>query len=635
MLVSTEIAVYYAGRDGVLSILLAGIMSYAYAWGILWICDKVHWNYWGYITKYGGKLWKNIIAIFFIIKYLLLGCMALAVLCRVVRLQVMDELNYIIIFTMALLVCMYGVIKGIEARGRLLEFIYVVMMIPIWVLIIFAIRGTDIYYLTPLFINDGNKILTGAFVLFFLFAPMEMILFLSDNIGSEDCKKVRNIKCKVYGGITYVLIVNLILFVLNVGHLGINTIRQEDISTIGLMKTIRFSNYVLEKQSGIFLIFLITAILLTVMGILGQIVNLAWNISGDKKNPVAVVSLVLILGLGTFGLIHKVDSYENVMATGTKRVEIENREFVDSILIDYQADSYQVIMGFRDETNKGTYKAYDMKDIQHLEQEYKKNSDKSPDYTNLQAIMFGGDIIKDKDVLLNTMDILGRQPGMPENVNVYVAGNKIEEFQHLEDDAAIGSYLSKLTMHNLEYAITTFRDIKNVFNGTEKVCLLSRFVVQDGQIEPDGIDVMCERGYVCEYPEEESGNIRMVYGNQGIYLTLLGNTYRMDKNKYHIVVKEMTDNGIQAKITYSGTLTPMSEGQMTQEEVNVILEKIIRSQLDVMLEQYQLDFLNVHKYLGAKDSRLWLLYSERQEDLCDNMDIQVQTEYRMINPVNH
>lgn len=633
-LVSTEIAVHFAGRDGIFSIFLAGIMAYVYGWGILWICDKVNWNYWGYIRKYGGNLSKNVIAVFFIIKYLFLGCMALTVLSQVVKLQVMDELNHIVIFVTGLAVCLYGVLKGIEARGRLMEFIYVIMLLPIWVLIIFAFRGTDIYYITPLWLSSGRNIFLGAFVLFFLFAPIEMVLFLSDNLCSGDYKKVKEIKRGVYGGITYVLVVNLILFVLNVGHLGINTINQERISTIGLMKTISFSNYVLEKQSGIFLIFLITALLLTIMGILGQTVNLAWRVS-ERKNLVAVVSLVLLMGLGTFGIIHNVGRYENVMAAGTKRVEIENREYIDGILIDYREDKYQVILEFRTEENKGEYKEYTMKDISNIEQEYKKNSDKSLDYTNLQAIIFSKNVIGDDDITRQILNMFTRQQSIPENVNIYVAGSEIEEFQNLRDDVAIGSYLAKLTKHNLEYAITTFRDIKNVMNGTEEACILSCFSAREDKIEPDGISLIGIRGYICDYSEEDAGYIRMIYGNSGVYFTLSGDTFRIDKNKYYVSVKKAQDNCIHAKITYSGKLTPMSDSELTQEKINTLLEKVIQGRLTLLMKQYNLDFINIYKHMSAGDRQLWVLYNAYRQELYANMDIEVQAEYQVINPASH
>lgn len=631
VLTSTEIAVHFAGRDGIFSILLAGIMAYVYGWCVLWVCEKVKWNYWEYINKYAGKIWRNIIAVFFIIKYLVLGCMALVVLNKIVKLQVMDELNYVIIFVAGMAVCLYGVLKGIEARGRLMEFIFVIMLLPIWLLIIFAIRGTDIYYITPMFINSGRGILIGAIVLFFLFSPLEMILFLSDNISSNDYKKVKKIKRGVYGGITYVFIANLIIFVLNVGHLGVNTITDENISTIGLMKTISFSNYILEKQSGIFLVFFITALLLTIIGILGQTVNLAWKIS-NNKSLVAVTGIILVMGFGAFGIINNVKRYENVLASGNKRVEIENREYVDGILIDYEAEGYKVVMAFKDEENKGRYKEYNVYSINDLEQEYKKTSDKSLDYSNLQAVMFGDKVIKNYNIFKDILDMFSRQQSVPENVSIYIAGSSMEEYQKLEAEEAIGSYLAKLTKNNLEYAITTLMDIKKVLNETEECCLLSHFTVNEGEIQSDGISVIGSEGYICDYPEESAGYIRMVYGNSGIYIKLADNSYRIDKNKYYINVKEGKDDEISAKIVYSGKITPMSDSELTQEEVNVLLEKFIQERLVFMLEEYDTDLINIYKHISAADRKIWVMYNSSRHDLHQNMDISVQTEFQVINP---
>lgn len=630
VLMSTEMAVYFAGRDGIFSLLLAGLMTYAYGWCVLWLCEKVKWNYWEYTNKYMGKILKNLIAVFFIIKYLVLGCLALVVLNKLVKIQVMDELNHIIIFLAAMAVCLYGVMKGIEARGRLMEFIFIVILLPIWVLIIFALRGTDIYYITPLFINSGKDILLGAFVLFFLFSPLEMILFLSDNISSEDYKKVKNIKKGVYGGITYVLIANIIIFVLNVGHLGVNTINDENISTVGLMKTISFSNYILEKQSGIFLVFFITALLLTVIGTVGQTVNLAWKIS-ENKNLMAVAGIVLVIGFGTFGIINNVKRYENVLAAGNKRVEIENREYVDGIVIDYNSEGYSVVMSFRDEENKGRYNEYNMDSINDLEQEYRRTSDKSLDYSNLQAIMFGNNVIKNDRIFKNILDMFSRQQSVPENVSIYIAGSDINEYEKTKSEQSIGSYLAKLTKNNLEYAITTLRDIKKVMNETEECCLLSRFIVKDEEIQPDGVSIIGNSGYIEDYSEEDSGYIRMIYGNSGIYIKIAGNSYRVDKNKYYVNVKQEEDDRISAKIIYSGKITPMSDSELTQEEVNILLEKFIKEKLALLISEYDTDLINIYKHISASDRSLWVMYNSSKKELHQNMDISVQTEYQVIN----
>lgn len=630
VLMSTEVAVYFAGRDGIFSIILAGIMTYAYGWCVLWVCEKVKWKYWEYINKYVGRILKNIIAVFFIIKYLILGSLAFVVLNKIVKIQVMDELNHIIIFLAAMAVCLYGVLKGIEARGRLMEFVFIVTLLPIWVLIIFALRGTDIYYITPLLINGGKDIFLGGIVLFFLFSPLEMILFLSDNISSDDYKKVKNIKMGVYGGITYVLIANIIIFVLNVGHLGVNTISDENISTVGLMKTISFSNYILEKQSGIFLVFFITALLLTIIGIVGQTVNLAWKVSGNK-NLVAVACIVLIIGFGAFGIINNVKSYENVLAAGNKRVEIENREYVDGILIDYNNEGYSVLMSFRDEENKGRYNEYKVDSINDLEQEYKKTSDKSLDYSNLQAVMFGDKVIKNHNIFKNILDMFDRQQSVPENVSIYIAGSEMGAYEKAGNEKSIGSYLAKLTKNNLEYAITTLRDIRKVMNETEECCLLSRFIVKDEEIQPDGLSIIGGSGHIEDYSEEDSGYIRMIYGNSGIYIKIAGNSYRVDKNKYFVNVKEAENNRVSAKIVYSGKITPMSDSKLTQEEVNILMEKFIQEKLTLLMEEYDTDLINIYKHMSASDRSLWVMYNSSRQELHQNMDISVQTEFQVIN----
>lgn len=54
-LTATEIGVNYSGRDGIFGIIIAGGLTYLYAWFIMCICDKMNWNFWGYLEKFKGK----------------------------------------------------------------------------------------------------------------------------------------------------------------------------------------------------------------------------------------------------------------------------------------------------------------------------------------------------------------------------------------------------------------------------------------------------------------------------------------------------------------------------------------------------------------------------------------------------
>jgi hypothetical protein len=434
------------------------------------------------------------------------------------------------------------------------------------------------------------------------------------------------------------------MFVLNVGHLGVNTISSENTSTVGLMKNIRFSNYVLEKQSGIFLIFLITAILLTILGILSQTVNLVWKMS-DNKSLVAVVGIIVVVGFGTVWVASNVDRYQAVTASGTKRVELENREYIDSILIDYDEEGYKVILSFINIENQKDYREYNMQHISDLEKEYKKSSDKSSDYSSLQAILLSEKVIKNEGMFSNVFDMLERQGNIPENVGIYVAkssnvakisnvaksnnatSSSIEEFGESESELTIGSYLDGLTKNNLEYAVTTFREIKNVINGTEEACLLSNFSMDNGIIVPNGITIIGQYGYVCEYSEEESGYIRMICGDSGIYITIDEKSYRVDKNKYYVNVQKNGEEGVYAKVTYSGKLTAISDNELTHKEINILLEKIIQNRITFLMEKYNLDIINICKYMSVSDRQQWLMYNLSKQKLYRNMYIEVETEF--------
>ena len=143
-----------------------------------------------------------------------------------------------------LALALYGAGKGLEARGRLVECVYLVIMIPVVILILFAFKGVDIYYLTPFLVSDLRKMILLIVILFFLFSPLEILLFQANHIVTDSKKRVSEAKRAVYSGITVVFIINILLFILNVGNLSINSINIERTSTVKLMKSVKLTGFI-------------------------------------------------------------------------------------------------------------------------------------------------------------------------------------------------------------------------------------------------------------------------------------------------------------------------------------------------------------------------------------------------------
>ncbi len=673
-LISTDIAAKYNGHDGIFAILIAGILSYAYAVVILWICRYTKWNFWGYTEKYYGKLCSKIIALLFIIKYFILAIMTISFFTKLIKIEVIDELNYVFIFAPVLLLALYGAAKGIEARGRLVECLYMVFMIPVMLLIVFAIRGVDIYYISPLFVSGIVRTLKGAVILFLIFSPAEILLFESSHFSIKDNEDYAIFRKCVFNVITVATVINIIMFALNVGNLGLNTVLQSDEATVKLMDTVKISGLILEKQGGLYLVFFIMAIIVTMTGLFGNIFNLADVICGlcyisnknvesrnkecsqqneenventnygnlqseslklKRINIIKYVVTGLIVAFGVVAVVNENNKFKTVMASGEKRVEIDSREYVDSIFIGVNDGEYEVILSFNNGEKDSDFRSFELKNISGLNEAYQKSTDKKIDFSNVQAIILNVDVYKDYQTFNEIMKMLNNEAELSDNVYMYATDEPVERFSDIEDINLPGKYISDMTDKNLEYGKTTIEDVRKVLNKTEETGIISIFNIKNDEIYQDGMIIINDEGVKGEFKEEMADYIWLANGSEGMYIALgngngNGNEFRIDKNSYHISLSTSDNDNLEVKIIYRGMISPINGSAIDEKEANEIIKVMIYNNLRTLLEENECDLINVYKYLSAADRHIYKKYNDDRHKLYEKIKFVIQTEYKLV-----
>lgn len=652
-LTSTEIAVKYSRYDGIFAILIAGILSYVYTICVLWICKHTKWNFWEYTEKNYGKLCSRCIGILFIIKYFILTIMTAAYFTKLIKSEVLGEMNYIGIFIPVLLLSLYGASKGIETRGRLAECIYVIFMLPIVFLIIFAFSRIDIYYLAPLFTEGIGTTFKGAIILFLLFSPVEILLFENSNIVVENDNEYKNIKKSIISGIITVTVVNILIFILNVGNLGLNTIQEENISTVKLMDMVNISGLILEKQGGLYLVFFIMAIIITLTGLLGNIFNILDKICvKESKNILKYLVVLLITGFGTFAFINNADGYKTVIADMEKRVEIDSREYVDAIFIGVSDGNYQFLITFNNGQDEVDIREYSVENIYSLDEIYRKTSEKVIDFSNVQAIIISTDVYRNYQTFGKIMEMINSEGELSDNVNMYATDEPFDRFKNIDKIKLPGKYMRNMTEENLEYGKTTISDIRKTMNGTEENALVSVFNVTDEEICQDGMVIMSENGFKGKYNGDVADCIWLISGNKGMYISFENgtddkeinenkyddivknvygtNNYRVDKNSYYVKVKEKSDGYIEVNISYSGKISVIGKSVLDEEEINELLRVEIYNRLNILLEEEKCDLINIFKYLGVTDRNAYKKYAENHYKLYEKVRFIINTDYEIM-----
>ena len=115
------------------------------------------------------------------------------------------------------------------------------------------------------------------------------------------------------------------------------------------------------------------------------------------------------------------------------------------------------------------------------------------------------------------------------------------------------------------------------------------------------------------------------------YIIELGSEhcYKITDNEYYIHNTVVSSKNVTAKIIYTGTMTGLKKNDLSEKEINRILESVIFERLTHLKDDFSCDLLNIYKHLAIDGHRLYAMYSGSRQELYDITYIEVECRFTL------
>ena len=488
-ILETELCVKYAGGYGILCLLFQMVLTILYTGLILFSCDKCDWNFLKYKNRFINFKTKKIIYFIFMVKYFLLTIFAISYLIKLIRIDLLKEMGYMGILIPTLFLVIYSVSKGIEARARLAELMVYFICIFILLLSILSINNLEFRYVIQPELGSVSGIFIGGVVLFLLFSPVEILLFMTDKFTTDknsvvSKKKVKLYKKSVWMAVITAFVLNIIYYVVCTGVLSTNVIIAKNEAVILLAKNVKMPYIVFEKQDGIFMAFFVIGIFFTAFCLAHQTLFLGEKLFG-KINRLSFIALFLFLFMGCFLVINNSDFFTSIKDEKEKRVEIENRAYADSIYIDYVNEKFNVALIFPNEKSVEDVMKIDLNSLKEIEEEYLKKSNKILDISHVQVVFINEKIITNEILFKHIFYFVESKDVFSDNMTVCALTQNRDEFiENIKElNPAPGRYISKMLENNTEIKKMKLRDFRLLMFDAIDTAYISVFEAGDKRLE--------------------------------------------------------------------------------------------------------------------------------------------------------
>lgn len=635
-LLMPQIVLYFCLQDGLIAIFYAIFISLIYTYLILKIKSKIKGNLIDYINKKAGRLCAIFVGLFFAIKYFIFALVGLYILANIVYTVLLPEVNPILVIGVMIIVASYSVVKGIEARARMAEILYYIVLIPIILILIFSFKQIDKYNITPLFIQSQATIIKTALIVVLLFSPSEILLF-SDDIFDNNKKTRRSI----YYGIITVGIINLLIFTVNVGIFGVNGMLKEEWPTITLMQVVEISGMFLERQDGIMSIFYIVSLFSVISAFIYYIVIIIKSMFKVESNRrygwIAVLMLFIAVSIFMNG-----DYVWNIKSSASSRVEIEERAYVMALGVDKLNEKISITYSFPDvtaqtgqeakEENKETFNC-SVDNIYEAENIYMRQADKKLDFSQIKVIIIGVQLLEDKEALEQIISYFKDNSEFARSTILCAGLDGANTIIALDSSVSgsIGDYLQKMFANNIIGCTSSIGDL--ISNQADNKTINTIPVLEVQQGFPNFIESVIMKGLnvikYCDLEDTAYFNIIDGEGDGSIINLEPYGDYQIINNDVNSKVRIIADRTVHLTITLSGTLESRNATNENPDlsVINDAIEEVLLGKILTLQKENNIDYMETHKLLGIYDKDLWVKYLNKDQELFDNLYIEIDSNY--------
>lgn len=537
-LLTAQIGVVVGGQNGLLCVMGATLLAVLYTAGILALCEKVQWDYEEYARRHFHRIINGLLYVFFGLRYagMLIG--VLLVILQLTKSELLAEISYPALLIPVLLMVFYSVSKKIEARARLAECLFSLLLLSLLLPILMGFSTMKISYVLPAFSTDvqtavnadtiasqGMTIAVGCMLLWLLFSPSEMLLFSSSFFSAS-----HNTKKAAIRGVFTVGLLNIFYYLVIVGNLSTALGDRQKLLAVRFAQTVKLPYLMFEKQGIFFVLFLLVSIFLSAFSLayhstaLFSMAGKAFSKSGrtdrmkdfDGKSAgamkskgekaaksvenisekpaknsrtVSISSRICLLILTVAGVTagaHCLPMFGSILAPADVRIQIEHRQYADCMIMDYdpQTEEFQVYFSIGEKNGSSGYWYYKTKNLSKLRTIYTDSSNKRLDLSHVEVVLLQEQMVRDAKILDRVVAYIDREKELSDNLNICVTRQQAETFveKAAAFTAAPGLYIGQLIENNRKEAGTRFLTLLLVQKGIKRQCVLSCFEAGEGNI---------------------------------------------------------------------------------------------------------------------------------------------------------
>lgn len=281
-----------SGIQGIYALILGTVAAVAYGGLLYYTASRYTDNFYQFMCRTWGKGLSWVVMIYFMLRFLLSAVYLLEMFSQVINRTFLTEMPERVIAALMIIVALYGVSRGIEARGRLCSILLWIVTVPIFIIVLLSLTEIKVSRIFPMEMTYGQEIVNGSLAAVTVFGVIEFVLFAAPYVRHRKKGFHFLVKAIIFGAITAGAVYLACIGVMTLAGAG-----SEQWPSVILMQIIRLPGRFMSRQDGVMLTFWIAAAFAAISGYIFYADEMVHQLfSGRYFKGVLVLWLLLVYG---------------------------------------------------------------------------------------------------------------------------------------------------------------------------------------------------------------------------------------------------------------------------------------------------------------------------------------------------
>lgn len=235
---------------GIWSIAGGAVLAGLYLWLIHANCRAAAQDYLQYLKTGWGSFLSRLVFLFYAFISILCCAWTAKLLSELMCDSLLDNKEFAVALFFILLLALYGGIAGLEARARIYEVMFWVLVIPLAVMLLLCIRQVQMIQWFPIAIQSGeggwSGFLSGTLRCFTAFLPLTFLLFLVPHVQNPGKSSRAAAWALVISGAAL-----FVIYLILLGIFGSGALAEERFAVITLMGMVKLPGDFLKRLDAV------------------------------------------------------------------------------------------------------------------------------------------------------------------------------------------------------------------------------------------------------------------------------------------------------------------------------------------------------------------------------------------------